>query len=226
MSGQVNANNPSSAITAGLRNGGGSLYSSIKDKMEKDNPTPWKAPDAGTTDPTSDPFGIGKLETSDPTKATQQFDYMSGQVAKQLAAGGYDPKTAGDYYKQADAPIQSDFFNQSQSTASYLARQGLGSSGINVASSQVLTNNKAALESQARLKSTDTARELKRRELLDAFSTSAMGLQPMLQNKGIDVGLRIAQMQLQAQEDALSQQAASGWGQLIGTGIGIAKFGG
>jgi hypothetical protein len=194
--------------------------------LHKNDPAPYHHPtDASGQDlgydpnRANDPFGVGPQQT-DPGNATQQFDYLSRQVGNELGRGGYDPNRAEGYYQQADAPIQSDFYNQSQSTANYLARQGLGSSGINVSNASSLAGNKAALESQARLKSTELAREARRRELLDQFSTQAMGLQPVLQNKGIDVGLRIAQMQYDAQMRNLQGQIDSGYGQLAGEAIG------
>jgi hypothetical protein len=132
-------------------------------------------------------------------------------------------------YREADASIQSQFYQQADSTAAYLARQGLGSSGINVAASNALSNNKSALEGQAKLKATDLAIEKERQRILDAFSTKAMGLQPELQNKGINVSQTIAQMQLDAQlkmfQEQMDAQNASGWGQLAGSIVPTATAG-
>jgi nitrogen fixation/metabolism regulation signal transduction histidine kinase len=110
---------------------------------------------------------------------------------------------------------------QADQTAAYLARQGLGGSGINISANSSLNSNRSSLESQAALKSQDLARELQRRSLLDSFSTKAMGMSTVLQNKGIDVNSVIAQMQMNEQmkmfEEQMQAQADAGTGSFLGS---------
>lgn len=155
------------------------------------------------------------------------FQTMADATAKKLGEGGYDPAQQQRYYEEAKAPIESDFYNSANQTASYLARQGMGSSqGLNLSATSQLNQQRSSLESQANLKATDLAQELQRRSLLDAFSTEAMKTNTDLQSHGIDVSSTIAQMQIQAQMDMLQKQldaqSAAGTGSLIGTAAGIA----
>lgn len=167
------------------------------------------------------------LTAAEPTVDDQvrQFQEMANKTAAELAKGDYDPAQQERYYNEAKAPIESDFYNQSNQVASYLARQGMGSSqGINISAASTLNNNRAALESQANLKATDLAQELKRRSIIDAFQTETQGMEVGLQNKGINVGQTIAQMQIQAQMEALQKQldaqSDAGVGSLIGSVLG------
>jgi len=164
----------------------------------------------GTFNPTISPEAKGTSAEVD--RAVQNFYRMSGQAGRDLsnvpnADYSKDPN-AERYYQEADAPIQSQFYKEADQTSAYLARQGLGSSGINVAASQGLSNNKAALESQARMKATDMAMEKKRQSILDNFSTQASALQPMLANKGIDIQSSLSQLQMQSALEAMRNQLA------------------
>lgn len=181
-------------------------------------------PPVHTAQPISGPEAEKRAEQH---KIDDFYNYAK-QTGTELQNLTANPDDVNRYYKEADAPIQSQFYDQAGNVASYLARQGLGSSaGINVAASQQLSNNKAALESQARLQATNKALELGRQKLLDAFSVNAMGLQPGLQKYGIDVGATIAQLQLQAQmkmfQEQMDAQNQAGWGNLLGSlgGAGI-----
>lgn len=155
------------------------------------------------------------------------FQTMADKTATELAKGGYDPTQQARYYEEAKAPIESDFYKAADQTSAYLARQGMGSSqGINIAATSNLNQQRSSLESQANLKATDLAQELRRRSLLDSFSTEAMKTNTDLQSHGIDVSSTIAQMQIQTQLEALQKQldaqSSSGIGSLIGTGISAA----
>lgn len=151
-----------------------------------------------------------------------QFNQMTQDVSGQLAqvAQNPDQNLANNYYEQAAAPIDTNFYNQANSVSAYLSRQGLGSSGMNLASHSGLEQNRSALEGQAKLQATNMAIEKQRQELLDKFSTQAMAMQPNLQKYGIDTSYAIAQMQVQAQLQILQQQldaqSSAGLGQLTG----------
>lgn len=164
------------------------------------------------------PVRTGGTPATDPQVAA--FDKYAQGISAQLQSGGYNQGQANDFYKQASAPIEGNFYQQANDTAAYLARQGLGNSGINISANSSLDQNRSALESQARLKSTDLARELQRRSLLDAFSTQAMKESTDLQSKGIDVNSMIAQMQMNAQmkmfEEQMQAQSDAGTGQFFG----------
>lgn len=161
------------------------------------------SPAPGGTAPNLDPNSAGPNASNAVDKDITDFEKRASDFSKQLAQGGFDPQQADQFYSEAKAPIEQQFFSQSDQVANYLARQGLGAStGINIGASQQLSNNKEALEGQARLKSQDLARELKRRSLLDAYSTDLMARGPELQNKGIDVSkyISLAALQEQAKE--------------------------
>jgi hypothetical protein len=171
---------------------------------------------------------------ADPNNVDQKvndFYNSANQTSQDLAnvPKNVDQGLVSNYFAQEDAPIQSQYFQQGDQVANYLSRQGMGSSqGVNVAASQGLSNNKAALEGQARLKATDLAMEKQRQSILDAFSAKAMGIQPELQNKGIDVNAFLQQMQLDNQmkmfQEQMDANSSAGWGQLAGVGISALPF--
>jgi hypothetical protein len=181
---------------------------------------------AGNVAPTKpDPLAADKAAEQ---QKIDDFYNLSKQAGQDLRNVTANPDDINRYFKEADAPIQSQFYDQAGQVAAYLARQGMGSSaGVNVAASQQLSNNKAALESQARLQATNKALELNRQKILDQFSVNAMGLQPGLQKYGIDTNATLAQLTLQAQmqmfKEQMDAQSSAGWGNLIGQlgGAGI-----
>lgn len=168
---------------------------------------------AAGKDPFGGLFGGGAKPKIDPEAARlsalgQQLGPQLGQIGQ-----GIDPYTgkpydtgdkssaAGRYYSEAQAPIESGFYQQSHDVASYLARQGLGASpGINVGASQSLASNKEALEGQARLKAIDLAQAQSRQSILDNLSAQLMGSQPELamfmQNQAINAQLEMAKEQM------------------------------
>jgi hypothetical protein len=210
------------AMSMGMNVPGMPGYDPSKD-ANGGTPSPYSkpAPAPAPVDPTN-PNGKG---TFNPTlapaaqdtsagvdQAVKDFYAKAGQAGTDLrnvpnADYSQDPN-AQRYYQEADSPIQSQFYKEADQTASYLARQGLGSSGINVAASQGLSNNKAALESQARMKATDMAMDKKRQSILDDFSTNASAMQPMLANKGIDIQSSLSQLQMQSALEAMRAQLA------------------
>ncbi len=169
-------------------------------------------------------------------KAVSDFNKFASDTGAALKDVKGDPNDINRYYSEMDAPVQSQFYNAADQTAASLARQGLGNSGINVASSNQLAGNKAALETQARAKATDMAQQKQRQGLLDQFQMKANAMQTDLQNKGIDISSAtassIARMQtdtqLQMLKDQLDAQDTAGWmqlaGQVIGSGAGAAAM--
>lgn len=186
----------------------------------------------------SDPFGQGSFETA-PSARAAQIAYGGREAGSQLynVGQGIDPSTgkpfsaddpntnAGRYYSEAKSPIESGFHQQSGQVANYLARQGLGSSGINVGASQQLANNKEALEGQAKLKSIDMAQASSTQGILNNLTSQLMSNQPQMAMYMQQQQIQAQMAQLQAQLDAQSSSAlGSGLGQLGGLGLGYLMF--
>jgi hypothetical protein len=150
----------------------------------------------------------------------ERWREVSAKIAEQLGQGGYDPTTAGRYYEESRLPIEGQMHQQAGQLSEYLARQGMGTSGLNVGGHAQLSSNAASLESQAKLKSIDMATEVRRRELLDEFSAEAMKLQPELTKYGIDVQKFVSEMQARLQKEIadrqINAQEQAGWGNLFG----------
>jgi hypothetical protein len=123
----------------------------------------------------------------------------------------YDPERLYSEYK---APIEENFYKGADQLSSYMARQGLGSSGMNLAGHAQLENNRSAMESQAQKMAIDQS-------IQGQLSTKMAGLAPELQKYGIDTSKVIAQMQTNAMMEMLQQQMQAGMmgglGQLAGT---------
>lgn len=169
---------------------------------------------------------MGDTGEGDVNAALSEFEGLSRDYAGRMAdiAKNPDQEMADRYFGQLNQPIQTEFAQGANQVSQYLSRQGLGSSGINVAAHSGLASNAAALESQAKKQALDMAVENERRGLLDAFSTRATALSPRLQKYGIDVSKVIAQMNMEAQMKMLSEQMNaqmfSGLGNIAGMAIG------
>ena len=182
----------------------------------------------------TDPLGQGPMQGNAPGQA--QSMAIGGRTAGgqlyEIGVGGIDPSTgqpyntdsgtAGRLYQEAKQPIEKGFYDQSQGVASYLSRQGLGSSGINVGASQQLASNKEALESQAKMKAIDLAKTEGTQGILNDVTTQAVGNQP-------NMALYMQQQQINAQLAMLQQQLDAqmfgGMGQGLGSIAGLAAAG-
>jgi hypothetical protein len=164
------------------------------------------------------------------TAAVDQFSEFANQQGEKLANVHGKQSDIDQYYSQMDAPIQSQFYQAGDQVAAQLARNGLGGSGINVAGSAMLSNNKSALEKQAMGQSTIMAQQKERQGLLDEFTTKSNAMQTELQNKGIDISsataTAIARMQTDAQLQMMREQMnaanQAGVGKLVGEGVDTA----
>lgn len=163
------------------------------------------------------------------SSAMERFTSESERLAQELGEGGYDQQRYSEYERKLNEPVEADFFNQAGSASAYLARQGLGGSGINIATHQGLAANKNSIENQGRRLALDMARQAKRQETLDEFSTRLAAMGPVLSKYGIDVNtfLALKQMELQrqAQENANDAAMFGSIGRAGALGIGMAYGG-
>jgi hypothetical protein len=164
-------------------------------------------------------------DESDRTQAAvEAFQKSSQELGKGFQEAKGSPEDVSRYYEEQKQPIESNFFDSANQVSSYLARQGLGSSGMNLGAHAQLETNRSALESQAKKVAIDEAIRKEREGLMGNFQMQMGGLQPELQKFGIDTSRVIAQMQMQMQMDALQQQmemgGLGGLGNLLGYGLG------
>jgi hypothetical protein len=157
--------------------------------------------------------------------AVDEFQGESKQLGTDFQNASGKPGDVSRYYEEQKQPIESNFFNSANQVSSYLARQGLGSSGMNLGAHAQLENNRSALEAQAQRTAIDSAIQKEREGLLGKFQMNMGGLQPELQKYGIDTSRIIAQMQMQMQMEMLQKemdaQRSAGVGSLIGGGAGL-----
>lgn len=162
--------------------------------------------------------------------AIDEFMRMSKGLGEEFQGAKGSEEDINRYYEQAKAPIESNFFQGAGQVSSYLARQGLGSSGMNLGAHAQLENNRSSLEGQAKMAATDKAIALEREGIMGRLSANSMGLQPELQKYGIDTSKIIAQMQMQMQMDMLKSQmemqGLGGLGSLAGQLGGAYLMGG
>jgi hypothetical protein len=164
-------------------------------------------------------------DESDRTQAAvDEFQKSSQELGKEFQGAKGSPEDVSRLYEEQRQPIESNFFDSANQVSSYLARQGLGSSGMNLGAHAQLENNRSAMESQARKLAVDEAIRKEREGAMGKFQMEMGGLQPELQKFGIDTSRVIAQMQMQMQMDALQQQmemgGLGGLGNLLGYGMG------
>lgn len=171
---------------------------------------------------------MAELKNNQMTGATDYFYSESNRLAEQLGQGGYDPAQYSRYEQETIQPIERDFYEQANNTSAYLARQGLGSSGINLTSHGSLASNKAAVENSGRRQALSMAENAYRQRLMDEYSTRVSALGPVLQKYGVDINAYlqmqrlVAQMQYQQdmKEMAIFGATASKEGQMIGGAFG------
>jgi hypothetical protein len=168
---------------------------------------------AGLPMPASGPGG--NTAKTDLQGKIDEFYKKTQDLSKQ-----YDPNRL---YEEMKAPIESNFYQGANQVSSYLARQGLGSSGMNLAGHAQLEQNRSALESQAQKQAIDQS-------IQGQLSTELAGLGPELQKYGIDTSQIIAQMQTNAMMEMMNQQMQAsmfgGLGSLVGQLGGAAILGG
>lgn len=156
------------------------------------------------------------------SSATSDFYEQSQELAERLGEGGYEQERYHEYEKTLNEPVERDFYDQAQSVSAYLARQGLGGSGINISSHQGLAQNKNAVENQGRSMALEMARNAKRQEILDEFSTKLSAMGPVLQKYGIDVNMFLALKQMQLQSEMAEDQRDMAMWQGLGGAAGMA----
>lgn len=150
-----------------------------------------------------------------------EYQNETKRLSEELEKGGYDPAKQQRFYEEAKSPIESAVNDQANQVSSYLARQGLGGSGINISAHSKLAANKAALESSAMRQATGMAEQARRQELLDSFTTKTAGIAPVLQKYGIDINAFIALKQAQIAKDAANKQMFGDIGKAAGAGLGF-----
>lgn len=149
----------------------------------------------------------------------------SKELGQQFREAKGSPEDVQRYYEEQSAPIESNFFQGANQVSSYLARQGLGSSGMNLGAHAQLETNRSALEGQAKKVAIDEAIQKERSGILGQLQSETAGVEGTLQKYGIDTSKAIAQMQMQMQMEMLQQQMEAqqlgSLGSLAGMGLGF-----